>query len=132
MSFELSVKMTFIYTHSKQVRKVHLKLEQIYFIPTRYMYSIFTWRIILYRNCVDIVMVSLFALSTVDREFDLKLKMIQIDICCFSAKHAILRSKSEVGLVRNQDNVPEWSGMYTRGLFFRWTSAINIQLCMMI
>lgn len=64
-------------------------------------------------------MVSLFALSTVDREFDLKLKMIQIDICCFSAKHAVLRSESEVGLVRSQDNVPEWSGMYTRGLFFR-------------
>ena len=35
-------------------------------------------------------------------------------ICCFSAKHAALRSKSKDWLTRNQDNVSEWSDMSIR------------------
>jgi hypothetical protein len=41
-----------------------------------------------------------------------------IGICCFSTKHAALRSKSKDRLARNQDNVSEWSIMYIRGLLF--------------
>jgi hypothetical protein len=40
-------------------------------------------------------------------------------LCCFSAKHAALRIKSKDWLVRNQDNVYEWSDMSTRGLLFK-------------
>jgi len=39
---------------------------------------------------------------------------LKIDICCFSAKHAVLRRKS--GLVLNQDNVSEWGDMSICGL----------------
>ena len=35
----------------------------------------------------------------------------KIGICCFSANHAALRSKSKDWLTRNQDNVSEWGGM---------------------
>jgi hypothetical protein len=40
-------------------------------------------------------------------------------ICCFSAKHAALRSKSKDWLAQNQNNVSEWSDMSTRGLLFQ-------------
>jgi len=42
-------------------------------------------------------------------------KHYNISICCLSTKHAALRSKSSIK-VRNQDNVYEWSSMYTCGL----------------
>jgi hypothetical protein len=35
-------------------------------------------------------------------------------ICCFSAKHATLGSKSRSWLARNQDNVSDWINMSTR------------------
>jgi hypothetical protein len=41
----------------------------------------------------------------------MKIKDYQIGICCFSAKHAVLRRKSKDWLVRNQNNVSEWSDM---------------------
>ena len=47
-------------------------------------------------NCIGGVMVSVFASSAVDREFEPRsgqTKDDKIDICCFSAKHAALRSK---------------------------------------
>jgi hypothetical protein len=34
-------------------------------------------------------------------------------MCCFSAKHAALRSKSKDWLARNRNNVSEWSDMST-------------------
>ena len=43
-------------------------------------------------------------------------KDYKIDICCFSAKHAALMRKSKDWLVRNQDNVSEWSDMSMHGL----------------
>jgi hypothetical protein len=55
----------------------------------------------------------------VDRGFEPRsgqTKDYQIGICCFSAKHASLRSKSKDWLARNQDNVSEWSDMSIRGL----------------
>lgn len=33
----------------------------------------------------------------------------KIDICCFSAKHTALQSKSKDELAWNHNNVPEWS-----------------------
>ena len=38
-------------------------------------------------------------------------KDYKIDICCFSDKHAALRSKSKDWLARYQNNVSEWSDM---------------------
>jgi hypothetical protein len=38
-------------------------------------------------------------------------KDFNIGICCLSAEHAALRSKSKDWLVQNQDNVSEWSNM---------------------
>jgi hypothetical protein len=46
-------------------------------------------------------------------------KDYKIGICCLSAKHAALRRKSKDWLARNQNNVSEWSGMFTRGLLFQ-------------
>ena len=50
-------------------------------------------------------MVSVLASSAVDRGFDPRsghTKGYKIGICCFSAKHVVLRRKNK-GLVRNQD-----------------------------
>ena len=52
-------------------------------------------------------------------------------VCCFSSKHLSLRSKSKNCLVRNQDNVSEWSDMSSCGLLFQWASTIKIQLSSM-
>jgi hypothetical protein len=41
------------------------------------------------------------------------------NICCFCVKHRVLRRKSKDWLAWKQDNVSEWSNMYTRGLFFQ-------------
>jgi len=53
-------------------------------------------------------MVSVFALSAVDRVFEPRSGQTndyEIGICCFSAKHAALRKKSKDWLAQNQDNV---------------------------
>ena len=50
------------------------------------------------RGFIGGVMVSVLASSVVDRGFEHRLgqtKNYQIDICCFSAKHAALRRKSK-------------------------------------
>jgi hypothetical protein len=46
-------------------------------------------------------------------------KDYNIGICCFSAKHVALRSKSKDWLARNQNNVSEWTDMSTSGLLFQ-------------
>jgi len=43
-------------------------------------------------------------------------KNYKIGICCFSAKHASLWSKSKDWLAWDQDNVSEWRDMSIRGL----------------
>jgi hypothetical protein len=66
-------------------------------------------------------MISVLASSAVDRGFEPRLgqtKNYKIDICCFSAKHTVLRRKSKDWLARNQDNVSEWGNMSTYRLFF--------------
>jgi hypothetical protein len=70
-------------------------------------------------NRISGVMVSVLASNAVDRGFEPrsdKTKDYKIGMCCFSVKHAALRSKSKDWLARNQNNVSEWSDMPTRGL----------------
>jgi hypothetical protein len=72
-------------------------------------------------NRVGGVMVKVLASSAVDRGFEPRsghTGTIQIDICCFSGKHAALRRKSKDWSARNQDNVSEWGDMSIRGLLF--------------
>jgi hypothetical protein len=67
-------------------------------------------------------MVSMLSSSAVDRGFELlsgQTKDYKIGICCFSAKHAALRSKSKDWLARNQDNLSEWSDISPRRLLFQ-------------
>jgi hypothetical protein len=67
-------------------------------------------------------MVSVLASSAVDCGFEPwsgQTKDYKIGICYFSAKHAALRRKSKDWLAWNQNNVSEWSDMYTRELFFQ-------------
>ena len=59
-------------------------------------------------------------------------KDYEIGICCFAAKHAVLRRKSKNRLVRNQNNVSEWSDMSTHGLLFQCASTIKIQLSVLV
>jgi len=54
-------------------------------------------------------------------------KDYEIGICCLSANHEALRSKSKDWLARNQDNVAEWSRQS-----FRWASTIEIQLSVLV
>ena len=59
-------------------------------------------------------MVSVFAASAVDRGFELwsdQTNVYDTGICCFSAKHAVLRRKSKDLFTRNQNNVSEWRYM---------------------
>ena len=65
-------------------------------------------------------MVSVLTSNTVDRGFEPQsgqTKDYKLGICCFSAKHAVLRRKSKDWLARYQNNVSEWSDMSTRGLY---------------
>ena len=67
-------------------------------------------------------MVSDLALSIVDPGLEPRsgqTKVYKIGICCFFAKHAALRSKSKDWLVRNQNNVSEWSDMSIHRLLFQ-------------
>ena len=80
-------------------------------------------------------MVSVLASSVVDRGFgtrSVQTKDYKIGICCFSAKHAALKSKRKDWLTQNQNNVSEWSGIYTRGLLFQRVSTMKIQLTMLV
>ena len=61
-------------------------------------------------------MVRVLASSAVDRGFDPRsdqTKDYTIGMCCFSAKHSALRSKSKDWLTRDQNNVSEWSDIST-------------------
>jgi hypothetical protein len=67
-------------------------------------------------------MVSVLDSSAVDRGIESpsgQTKDYKIGICCFSAKHAALRSKSKDWLARNQNNVSEWNDMSIRGMLFQ-------------
>jgi hypothetical protein len=59
-------------------------------------------------------------------------KDYNIGICCFSAKHAVLRRKSEDWFARNLDNVYEWGDMSIHELLFQWSNHIEIQLSVLV
>ena len=66
-------------------------------------------------------MVSMLASSVVDHVLEPRsgqTKDYKIGICCFSANHTALRSKSKDWLARNQNNVSEWSDMSIRYCWF--------------
>ena len=67
-------------------------------------------------------MVSVLASSAVDRGVEPRsgqTKDYKIGISCFSAKCTALRRKSKDWLAQNQNDVSEWSDMYTCGLLFQ-------------
>ena len=68
------------------------------------------------------VIVSELASSVVDHGFGPQsgqTKDYEFGIFCFSSEHASLRRKSKDWLVRNQNNVSEWTDMSTRELLFQ-------------
>ena len=71
--------------------------------------------------------------SVVDRGFEPRsgqTKDYTSGICCFSAMHILLRRKSKDWLVRNQDNVSEWSDMSISVMLFQKAFTMeNNQLC---
>ena len=72
-------------------------------------------------NRIGEVMVSVFASGLVDRRFEPRsgqTKDYEIDMCCFSAKHAALNRQSKDWLALNQDNASEWRDMSSRVLLF--------------
>ena len=86
-------------------------------------------------NRIGSVMVSVLVSSAIDCGFEPRsgqTKEYKIGMCCFSAKHAALRRKSKDWLSRNQNNVSEWSDIYTRGLLFHWASTKKIQLSVLV
>jgi hypothetical protein len=65
-------------------------------------------------NHIGGIMVSLLASSVVEHGFEPpsgQTKDYEIDICCFSAKHAALKRKSKDWLARNHDSVSKWGDM---------------------
>ena len=76
---------------------------------------------IYYCNCMNHIsgeIVSVLASSAVDRGFEPRsgqTKAYEIDICCFSAKHAAFRRKGNDSLARNQENSCEWRDISLRG-----------------
>ena len=84
---------------------------------------------------VGSVMVSELASSAIDCGFETRssqTKEYKIGMCCVSAKHASLRSKSKDWMTRNQNNVSEWSDISTRGLLFQWASTMKFQLSLLV
>ena len=66
-------------------------------------------------NRIGDVMVSMLASTAVGRVFEpqsCQTKDYKVDMCCFFAKHAALRRKSNDWLARNQDNMSEWGDMF--------------------
>jgi len=66
-------------------------------------------------------MVSVFALSVVDRRFEHPSDHTmdyKVGICCFSVNHAAFRSKRKYWSAWNQNNVSEWSNMCTADCCF--------------
>jgi hypothetical protein len=75
------------------------------------------------------------SVHVVDREFEPRsgqTKNYKIGICCFSAKHSALRSKSKYWLAQNLDIVSVWGDMSIHRLLFQWASTMKIQQCMLV
>jgi hypothetical protein len=86
-------------------------------------------------NHISGVMVSMLASSAVDHLFKSRsgqTKDYKISMCCFSTKHAALRTKSKDWLAQNQDNVSDRGDMSIRRLLFQRASTIKIQLSVLV
>ena len=84
--------------------------------PYRYASSV------LFCNRIDGVIISVLALYVVDHGFEAwsgQIKDYEVGICCFSTKHAAVRSKSKDWLARNRNNVSEWNDMSICRLLFQ-------------
>jgi hypothetical protein len=88
------------------------------------------WLVISFgRNRTCGVMASGLASSAVGRGFETRsgqTKDYKIGICLFSAKHAILRSKSKNWLHRNRINLSERSDMSSRRLLFHFKDSVKV------
>ena len=77
--------------------------------------------VIVILNRISGIMVIEFESSVVNRGFESgsgQTKDYEIGICCFSAKHVTLRSKTKDWLARIQDKMSAWGEMSIRGLLF--------------
>ena len=73
-------------------------------------------------NRIGGIMVGMLASSVVDCGFEPRsgqTKDYKIGICCIPTKHAALRRRSKDWLVRNENNVSEWSDMSACRLLFQ-------------
>ena len=61
-----------------------------------------------------------------------QIKDYEIDICCFSAKHAALWSKSNLWLARNHSNASEWNNVSNSEMLFQWANTIKISLRLLV
>ena len=67
-------------------------------------------------KCMGGVMVSMLVSSAIDRGIKTPVGS-NLDICCFSAKHAALWRKSKNWLARNQNNVSGWTNNNLRNRY---------------
>jgi hypothetical protein len=96
------------------------------FVITVIHISLFNHLLWIY-NRINGVMVSVLAVSVVDRGFEPwsgQTKDYKIGTCCLSTKHAALRSKSKDWLARNQNNVSEWSECVSE-----WSECLSADCC---
>ena len=78
--------------------------------------------------CIYGVMISMFVSNVVDRVLETRsgqTKDITVDMCCFSATHAVLRIKNKHWLALNQDNVSDWSDISIRETNLQCASTIK-------
>ena len=81
-------------------------------------------------NNIGGVMVRFLASYVVDCGFEPwsgQIEDYKIGICCFSAKHAALRRKSNDWLPQNLDNASECGNMSILRLLFQWANTKQIQ-----
>ena len=105
---EMSTFLSFTYVWFFILVTILLHLIGMYMINAIHYINYFSSKIQL--NHIGGVMVSVLASSEVYFGFEPRsgqTKDYKICICCFSAKHAALRT----GFARRQDNVSEWGGM---------------------
>jgi predicted LPLAT superfamily acyltransferase len=104
------------------------------YVPYERPFTYYAYKFLI-SNCIGGAMVSVLALSAVDRGFEPwsgQTKDYKICIFCFSAKHAALRRMSKDWLARNQNNVSEWSDMSIHKLLFQLASTIKNQLSVLV
>ena len=86
-------------------------------------------------NRIGGVMVSMFASSVIDSEFGHRSGQTnnnEIGICCFSAKHTVLKKKCKLLVDLYQDIMSEWTDISIRVLLFQWASTMKIKISMLI